>query len=234
MTESLRVGVVGLGDIAQKAYLPVLAGRSDITLALMSRNAETVARISRQYGVAEAFTSVDDLLDNGVDAAFVHASTQAHVELVERLLSAGIHVLVDKPLAPDLADARRFVELAEKLNRSLAVGFNRRFCPAYASLPGLDPSVVLMQKNRVGLPDQPRRLVFDDFIHVVDTLRFLLPAGEEQIDVWCSGADGLLQTVTVGLRVQEATALGVMHRMSGADEEVLEVLGDGYKHRVST
>ena len=230
-TRPLRVGVVGLGDIAQKADLPVLTARDDLELTLMTRDPDRLDRVSRQYGVARRTTTLDDLLDD-VEAAFVHASTEAHAEVVERLLRAGVHVLVDKPLAPDLAAATRLVETAEHHGRSLAVGFNRRFCPAYAALAGLGPSVVLMEKNRPGLPGEPRRFVFDDFIHVVDTVRFLLPAGEEELSVWCSVGDGLLATVTVGIRVGRSTGLGVMHRVSGCEEEVLEVLGTGYKHRV--
>jgi virulence factor len=229
---SLRVGVVGLGDIAQKAYLPALAAREDVELTLMNRSPGRLNRVARQYGVSRRTTSLDDLLDGSIDVAFVHTATDAHVEMVERLLAAGVHVLVDKPLAPDLAGAVRLVETAERHAVSLAVGFNRRFCPAYAELAPLRPTVVLMQKHRRGLPDRPRRLVFDDFIHVVDTLRFLLPPGEEQVSVWCSTAEGLLTTVTLTIRVGESTGVGVMHRVSGSDEEVLEVLGPGYKHRV--
>ena len=50
--------------------------------------------------------------------------------------------------------------------------------------------------------------------------------------MWCSPEQGLLATITVALRVDDSTALGVMHRLSGAEEEVLEVMGTGYKHRV--
>lgn len=231
-TRPMRVGVVGLGDIAQKAYLPVLTARDDLELALMTRSAERLDRLGRQYGVARRTTDLDDLLDGGIDAAFVHASTDAHADLVERLLQAGVPVLVDKPLAPDLATATRLVELAERLGVSLAVGFNRRFAPAYASLAGLDPAVVLMEKNRTALPGDPRRFAFDDFIHVADTVRFLLPPGEEEVSVWCSVVGGLLATVTVGIRVGQSTGVGIMHRVSGAEEETLEVMGDGFKHRV--
>jgi virulence factor len=228
----LRVGVIGLGDIAQKAYLPVLTARDDVALTLMTRDPDRLARISSRYNV-NATRHLDHLLEDGVDAAFVHASTAAHAELVERLLTAGVPVLVDKPLAPTLAEASRLVELAEQLHVSLAVGFNRRFAPTYASLAGLDPAVVLMEKNRPALPGEPRALVFDDFIHVVDTVRFLMGGGdEEQATVWCSVADGLVTTVTLGLRAGGATGLGVMHRVSGAEEETVEVLADGVKHRV--
>ena len=118
----LRVGVIGLGDIAQKAYLPVLAARADVTLSLLGRDNDRLTRIGRQYGASRCVTRLDDLLDSGIDVAFVHTTTGAHFGLVEQLLSACIHVLVDKPLAPSFADARHLVDLAERQERSLAVG----------------------------------------------------------------------------------------------------------------
>jgi virulence factor len=230
----LKVAMVGLGDIARKAYLPVLSTRADVELRLVTRNTETLARLSAEYaGVAATTTRLDDVLDGDLDAAFVHAATSAHYDLVPTLLSAGVPVLVDKPLAPTLHEAAGLVDLADRTGVSLVVGFNRRFAPAYAELAGLSPSVVLMQKNRVALPGEPREFVYDDFIHVVDTLRFLMPpSSHEDVSVWCSTRDGLLRTVTLTLRSGDSTAVGVMHRQSGAEEEVLEVMGDGYKHRV--
>lgn len=232
MTTPLRVGVVGLGDIAHKAYLPVLTARDDVELTLMTRDASRLAASAGRYGVPRRTTRFEDLLDGSLDAAFVHASTAAHADLVEQLLTAGVPVLVDKPLAPDLASASRLVELAEASGVSLAVGFNRRFCPAHAALRDEPISLVLVQKHRSGLPEEPRRFVLDDFIHVVDTVRFLLPPGEEEVSVWCTAQDGLLATVTVALRVGSSTGLGVMHRVGGTTEEVVEVLGPGYQHRV--
>ena len=232
MTTSLRVGVVGLGDIARKAYLPVLTARADVELTLMTRDPTRLADVARRHGDPRATTRFEDLLDGSLDAALVHASTDAHVELVEQLLTAGVPVLVDKPLAPDLAQATRLVELAEDRGVSLAVGFNRRFCPAHVALTREPVSVALVQKHRSGLPEEPRRFVLDDFIHVVDTLRFLLPAGKEEVSVWCTTQDALLATVTLALRVGATTGLGVMHRVGGATEEVVEVLGPGYQRRV--
>ncbi len=231
-TEPLRVGVVGLGDIAQKAYLPALAARDDLELSLMTRDAERLGRLARRYQAARATTDLDDLLDGSLDAAFVHASTDAHAEIVTRLLDAGVHVLVDKPLAPRLEESTALVERAEAAGLSLMVGFNRRHCPAIAALQGLDLAVVLVEKHRAALPERPRRFVLDDFVHVVDTLRFLLPPGEPEVSVWCSGADGLLTTVTLTLRVGAATGIGVMHRVGGGEQESVEVLGAGVTRRV--
>lgn len=228
----LRVGVVGLGDIAQKAYLPVLAARDDVELTLMTRDPRRLERIGRQYGVTRRTTTLEDLLDGRVEAAFVHASTAAHAEVVERLLRAGVHVLVDKPLAPDLATATHLVQTAEQHGLSLAVGFNRRFCPTYAPLAGGSPSVVLMEKNRPALPEQPRRFVFDDFIHVVDTLRFLVPGTVDDVTVRARVEGGLLHHVVLQLSGDGFTALGVMNHVSGSAEEILEVSGRDSKRQV--
>jgi virulence factor len=230
MTRPLRVGVVGLGDIAQKAYLPVLSARDDVELTFMTRDPERLLHLGDRYGVTRRTTRFDDLLDGTLDAAFVHAATDA--ELVEGLLTAGVPVLVDKPLAPQLGSCTRLVELAEERGVSLAVGFNRRFCPAHVALTRAPVSVALVQKHRSGPPEEPRRFVFDDFVHVVDTVRFLMPAGKDEVSVWCTAQDGLLATVTLALRVGASTGLGVMHRVGGAAEEVVEVLGPGYQHRV--
>ena len=135
--EPLRVGVIGLGDIAQTAYLPVLAARADVTLALLGRDNDRLTRIGRQYGAPRCVTRLDDLLESGIDVAFVHTSTEAHFGLVERLLSAGIHVLVDKPLAPSLADARHLVDLADRYGlrlRSASTAASRRRMRRWLSL----------------------------------------------------------------------------------------------------
>src|SRR3954462_11347633 len=98
--------MIGLGDIAQKAYLPVLGTRADVELRLVTRNEETLARLGAEDGgVARSTSRLDDARDGALDAAFGHAPGDATVEIVERLLTAGVPVLVDKPLAPNLHEA---------------------------------------------------------------------------------------------------------------------------------
>jgi virulence factor len=228
----LRVGVVGLGDIARKAYLPVLATRPDLEVHLCTRDPAVLAAIGDAYRVPHRHRDLDGLLAAGVDAAFVHAATAAHPALVERLLAAGVHVYVDKPLADSHPAAERLAGLARERDRSLLVGFNRRYAPAYAGLRDLPRDLVLMQKNRVGLPAAPRSVVFDDFIHVVDTLRFLAPGEAGHTDIRVRVAGGLLHHVVLNLSGDGWTALGVMNRVSGSVEESVEVMGDGRKRVV--
>jgi virulence factor len=230
----VKVGCIGLGDIAQKAYLPVLGTQPGIDLHLQTRTPATLHRVADTLHLPEQrrHTSLDSLLAAGLDAAFVHAPTAVHPEIVTRLLEAGVPTYVDKPLAYELADSERLVSLAEERGVSLFVGFNRRYAPGYTQCLEHPRELILMQKNRVGLPEEPRSMILDDFIHVVDTLRFLAPGPVDDVTVRARVQDGLLHHVVLQLGGNGFTALGVMNRLSGSAEEILEVSGQDTKRQV--
>ncbi|MFE6281528.1 Gfo/Idh/MocA family protein [Streptomyces sp. NPDC057877] len=230
----MKVGCIGLGDIAQKAYLPVLGVQPGVELHLQTRTPATLARVadSLHLPASRRHLDLDSLLGEGLDAAFVHAPTEVHPQIVTRLLEAGIPTYVDKPLAYELADSERLVALAEEREVGLAVGFNRRFAPAYAQCAEHPRELIVMQKNRVGLPEQPRTMILDDFIHVVDTLRFLVPGPVDDVTVRARTEGGLLHHVVLQLAGEGFTALGVMNRLSGSTEEILEVSGQDTKRQV--
>ncbi|KAF5998617.1 Gfo/Idh/MocA family protein [Streptomyces sp. WAC00263] len=230
----MKVGCIGLGDIAQKAYLPVLGVQPGVELHLQTRTPATLARVgdSLHLPPEQRHTDLSDLLAQNLDAAFVHAATVAHPEIVTRLLEAGVPTFVDKPLAYELADSERLVRLAEERNVSLAVGFNRRHAPGYTQCADHPRDLILMQKNRIGLPEDVRTMVLDDFIHVVDTLRFLAPGPIDDVSVRARVEDGLAHHVVLQLAGDGFTALGVMNRLSGSAEEILEVSGQDSKRQV--
>ena len=230
----MKVGCIGLGDIAQKVYLPVLALQPGIDLHLQTRTPATLHRVAETLHVTQdrRHTDLDGLLAQDLDAAFVHAPTAAHPEIITRLLETGVPTYVDKPLAYRLADSERLVRLAENRNVSLAVGFNRRNAPGYVACFDHPRDLILMQKNRVGLPEEPRKMILDDFIHVVDTLRFLVPGTVKDVTVRARVEGGLLHHVVLQLSGDGFTALGVMNHVSGAAEEILEVSGRDSKRQV--
>ncbi|MFF8838160.1 Gfo/Idh/MocA family protein [Streptomyces sp. NPDC015130] len=230
----MKVGCIGLGDIAQKAYLPVLAALPGVELHLQTRTAATLDRVadSLRLPAGQRHRDLDSLLAAGLDAAFVHAPTAVHAEIVGRLLEAGVPTYVDKPLAYEYAESERLVELAEKRAVSLFVGFNRRLAPSYAQCADHPRELILMQKNRIGLPEDPRTFVLDDFVHVVDTLRFLVPGEIEHVDVRARIREGLMHHVVLQLSGDGFTAIGMMNRLNGSTEEILEVSGQDTKRQV--
>ncbi|MCM2391607.1 Gfo/Idh/MocA family protein [Streptomyces albipurpureus] len=230
----MRIGCIGLGDIAQKAYLPVFGTLPGVELHLQTRTPATLERTGDIYRIpaAQRHTTLASLLDQELDAAFVHAPTAVHAEIAGALIEAGVPTFVDKPLSYELADARRLVELAESRGVSLAVGFNRRFAPSYTQCLEHPRELILLQKNRIGLAEEPRTFVMDDFIHVVDTLRFLAPGPIEHTDVRARMIDGRLQHVVLQLSGDGFTAIGAMNHRSGSTEEILEISGHDTKREV--
>ncbi|GAB2813257.1 Gfo/Idh/MocA family protein [Streptomyces daliensis] len=230
----MKIGVIGLGDIAEKAYLPVLTARPGLEPHLVTRDPVTLQRLGSAYRVPDErrHTGLEPFLATGPDAAFVHAATSAHATLVGQLLEAGVPTYVDKPLSYELAESERLVRLAQRRGVGLAVGFNRRYAPGYAQCLEHPRDLIILQKHRVGLPEDPRRMVLDDFIHVVDTLRFLAPGTPDHIDVRARVRDGLLHHVVLQLSGDGFTAIGAMNRLSGSAEEILEVSGQDTKREV--
>lgn len=227
----LRIGVVGLGGIAQKAWLPVLGTASDWTLqAAWSPSREKAEKICAAWRIPYAGSLTD--LAAGCDAVFVHSSTATHYAVVSELLNAGVHVCVDKPLAENLRDAEQLVALAAKKNLTLMVGFNRRFAPLYRELKAeLGTAASLrMDKHRtdsVG-PHDLRFTLLDDYLHVVDTALWLA-GGNAQL------SSGTLLTNDAGEMLYAehhfaASQLQIttsMHRRAGSQRESVQAVTDG-------
>lgn len=228
----MRIGIVGLGDIAQRLYLPLLSNRTDAdVVGVMSRSADTVAQVGRRYRIAGQFTVLEDLLDVRPDLVFINAATAAHHELASACLAAGTSVYVDKPLAPNLADCEDLVRRAHLAGRLLAVGFNRRFAPMYVRARNWLADGIrfaVMEKHRAALHDQtPRQAVFDDLIHVLDTMCWLL--GEEaelaSTDIRLEPA-GHFALATGTLQTPNTAGSFAMARAVGADAERLAIHGN--------
>jgi virulence factor len=220
----LKIGIIGLGDIAQKAYLPVISKRK-VECHLFTRHEATLSHLAGLYRYAHTHSSMESLIKSGIKAAFVHSSTASHYSIVEQLLSNNIHVYVDKPLTYDYKSSEILLDLAERKGLILFVGFNRRYAPAYQQLKALpDANMVIMQKNRKSMPADIRTFIFDDFIHVIDTLLFCFPHPIEKIKVTGKKDGDLLYYVVIQLTSPNGvTAIGVMNRDSGTTEETLEV-----------
>ena len=226
----MKVGIIGIGDICKKAYLPLITLMDDLEIVLCTRNTTTLQETKSKYKINKAVSSVDDLINEGIECAFIHSSTDSHYDLCKKLLSSGIHVYVDKPISYNLEEALELKDLAIKNNLILKVGFNRRFAPMISSLKNLgEANIVLIQKNRVNLPGQPRIFVYDDFIHVVDTLRFLMNGDYDNFTVDARIEDNLLQSITLKLSNSKTTAIGIMNRINGITEEIVEYMAPGKK-----
>ena len=230
MTAKLRIGVVGLGGIAQKAWLPVLGAADGWTLqAAWSPGKEKALRICDAWRIPYA-DSLEQLAAQ-CDAVFVHTSTASHFEVVSRLLHAGVHVCVDKPLADKLNEAESLVELAARRKLTLMVGFNRRFAPLYRELKtqmGGAASLRMDKHRSDSVGHDLRFTLLDDYLHVVDTALWLA-GGTARL------SGGSLQTTAQGemlyaehhFSTPQLEVTTSMHRRAGSQREWVQAVTDG-------
>lgn len=225
----MRIALVGLGDIAQKAYLPLLASDERVTPLLCTRNPAVLNKLARQYRIAERFTEVDELLASRPDAVMIHAATSVHFALARQCLQAGIPTFVDKPLCFDYAEVEALANLAIAKDCPLFVGFNRRYLPAMSAVRAEPLTEIHWQKHRHALPGLPRQFLFDDCIHVLDSLCFYggAPGGELHAVLRRSAQQPeLLAGVSVAWQSGQTAVSGSMNRSAGLTEERIDAYGD--------
>src|SRR5256886_14531974 len=134
----LRVGLIGFGRWGPH-YARILAGTmGSARLAACAEPA--AARLAACEGgcpAARAYADSNRLLRDGdVDAVIVATPTSTHREVVERCLKAGVHVLVEKPLAGTVADAEALAALEKETGRVLMVGHTFLFNSAVRAIKG--------------------------------------------------------------------------------------------------
>ena len=129
MKDQFRVGVIGCGLIAQTMHLPVLRELPEARIeALCDISPGTVSAVADRLGVAKRYTDYGKLLaDEDVDAVAV--LTYDHYDVVAAAISAGKHVLIEKPLAFTVDEGRALVDLAERHDVTAMVGYMKLYDP---------------------------------------------------------------------------------------------------------
>lgn len=122
----LRVGVVGVGAVATYGHVPALVRLGVRPAVFVDPRVDFVRPLAKRFGVPRVVADLAEAAPE-LDAAVIAAQPPLHAELALPLLAAGIHVLVEKPLAMHSADARRMVETAAASGARLAVGHQSRF-----------------------------------------------------------------------------------------------------------
>jgi predicted dehydrogenase len=127
MVDPVRLALVGCGRIAQVAHLPAVEKAEGVELVAVSDPSGAVARsVARRRGVA-AYTDQGSVwADASVEAVIVAAPDRFHHRLATEALTAGRHVLVEKPLASTVAQAEDLVGLVDRTGLTLQVGAMKR------------------------------------------------------------------------------------------------------------
>jgi UDP-N-acetylglucosamine 3-dehydrogenase len=181
----LRAGVIGLGSMGRNHARVLDSAIDGVQLvAVADPSPEALRRISGERPVRSYADAGAMLAEERLDLVTVAAPTSLHADVTLAALTAGAHVMVEKPIAATRAEAERMMAAAADAGRLLSVGHIERFNPAIVELrrrlqSGEAGRVFQVAATRLGpFPDRIRDVgvVVDLAPHDLDVMRFLLGA----------------------------------------------------------
>ena len=189
--ERLRVAAIGVGSLGRhhgRNYAEMaVEGRVEM-IGVCDANAETAASVAADNGVV-SFTDWHELIGK-VDAVSIATPTETHCGIACAFLDAGVHVLVEKPIAPTLAEADKMIAAAAKSGAKLMVGQLERYNPAMVALRPHVTRPLYFEIHRVS-PFPNRSLdvdvVLDVMIHDLDAIQWLVGEGVKVSEIRAVG-----------------------------------------------
>ena len=183
MKEPLPVVVVGAGHMGRHHVRKYAEMESTKLIAVIDANIERAREMAVPLGVKYGDSLTPEMGD--VAAASVAVPTVHHLKVAGPLIERGVAVLVEKPLAHNLSDARKIAELAKKHETIVQVGHTERFNPAVRAVDQLGLKPKFVETHRISpftFRSADVGVVFDMMIHDIDILLHLVSEPIERVD----------------------------------------------------
>jgi len=181
--EKIRVAVVGVGYLGRFHAQKYAALAECELVGVADADAEVAHRVASELGT-QALTDFRELYGR-VDAVSVATPTPSHAEIAAGLLAHGAHVLVEKPIAETVAQARQLVQLARQQGRVLQVGHLERFNPTILAAEPLLSNPRFIECHRLA-PFRERgtdvNVVLDLMIHDIDLVQMIVGSPVASLD----------------------------------------------------
>lgn len=194
----IKFAVAGLGRIG-KIHLNNLLQMDQIEIVAVMDPLEECRQYAKERNIDAIASSFGEMLGMGpIDAVIICSPTDTHADYVEIAAKAGIHVFCEKPLDLSLKRVVEVLEVVEKANIKLMLGFNRRFDKEFRKVQELvrdgavgEPHLVKITSRDPGAPpvsyiEKSGGLFLDMTIHDFDMARFVV--GKEVEEVYAKGA----------------------------------------------
>lgn len=243
MSQSVRLGLIGFGRIAQMIHLKAMLRLNGAQVtAIAEPDPQRRTEAARLVPAAQTFESYHDLLkSDAVDAVVICLPTHLHSEAAIASFAAGKHVYVEKPLATSLDDARRVIESWKASGRVGTVGLNFRYHPLYRELKkrieaGEIGNVVAVRTSFCAAPrtlpewKQHRQtgggVLLDLATHHVDLIRFIFGQEIREVSASARSLRSEADTASLHMRLADGTLVDTLVSMSASEDDRIEVIGD--------
>ena len=147
--KDIRVGVIGVGHLGEYHVQKYRSMKGVELIGVVDIDADRAAEISQRYSTT-IYGSLDELLKR-VDAVSLAVPTESHFAVAKEILTAGVHLLIEKPITYDQDDADRLIHMAQENGLALQVGHVERFNPAVVKMESLLKQPIFVESHRMNL-----------------------------------------------------------------------------------
>lgn len=129
--EKTKVAVIGLGGVAQVVHLPILSKLMNVQIsAVADRNKNQLNSVGDKFKIEKRYTDHKEMLDKEeIEAVIIATPTNTHLEIALDCLKANKHILIEKPIARNVAEAKQINAASKKYKKQVMVGMNLRYRP---------------------------------------------------------------------------------------------------------
>jgi UDP-N-acetylglucosamine 3-dehydrogenase len=207
----LRVGVVGVGIMGFN-HARVLSEMPHVELVgVADPDRDQAMRVAKALG-CEAVADHKNLIDLGIDAAVIAAPTHLHHAIAIECIAAGLHVLVEKPIAPSVEEGRQIVAAARTKGVKLMVGHVERFNPTVQTVKQAIQGERILSIGITSVGPFPPRMsnvgvVIDLAVHDIDLIRWFTESEITEVQPQLSNVRAEREDIAL---LQFRTASGVL------------------------
>jgi predicted dehydrogenase/threonine dehydrogenase-like Zn-dependent dehydrogenase len=227
----VKIGAIGAGNYASTMLLPFLKGNADL-IGMATATGINATDKARKFGFSYATTDYKEmLLDENINTILIATRHNQHAKMVVEALTSGKNVYVEKPLAISIEELKSISNSFSESNRTLMVGYNRRFSSSIqflkSQLKSNFPYSFYYQVNAGFIPldkwyqssEQGGRII-GEACHFIDTIQYLLDA--DPVEVFANS------TKVGGMPDQDNTFITI--KFNNGSTCVLAYLADGDKN----
>ena len=181
----INISFIGAGSYAQGNLLPNIPKNKEISrVGVLTNSGTTSKRVAEKFNFQFCASNEDDVLDNKTNTVFIATRHDSHGPYVLKSLRANKNVFVEKPICLFESELEEIIKLQAKTNKSVMIGFNRRFSPLTKKLKevvGNNPMTMLYRVNAGSISSdnwiQDLEIgggrVLGEVCHFIDYLTFL-------------------------------------------------------------
>ncbi|MGG1555928.1 Gfo/Idh/MocA family protein [Paenibacillus ferrarius] len=160
MVTKIKVGIIGVGEVAQMVHLPILESLSELyeMVAFCDISPKLLAKIGEKYRVKQLYLDYHEMIEQcDLDAVFVLNHMDYHTECTIAALNRNVHVFVEKPMCCTQREVHEIIQARDASSAHVMVGYMRRFAPAYLraleEVKSLGPIIYARVRDIIG-PNQ--------------------------------------------------------------------------------